>query len=347
MSYFAETDSATLFRLAFNPEDRQRLPYYSALADRLAESETACHLLTQVRATQRNPMLVFAALHYHALAGHPELSPLYANLRDWVPADWASTVIAVLEKNPSLIAGELRRSTQTNEPNRTAALAAVLGRIKHHGIRDIHLIDVGSSMGFNLYPDYAEIVVDQATTNAGQLVTSSRGGSTLSFDTPTIHQRIGIDLNPLDPTNPDDVLWIRACLWPEQEERSRRCEEILRRMRQWPFSERRHGDANDIIESVAASLPPGPTPVVFHSWVLAYFSEADQQRWRQHVDELVRQGAIWVSFESPYATSGLSLPAPTTNDPDLGDAQLVVALPGASPEHWGWAHPHARWVQLT
>jgi len=347
VTYFTESDSAFLYKNALNPEDHARLPFYSALAYKLSDSEIACNSLSQVRGTQRNPMLIFAILHFHALTGHSILAELYEKLSSHEPNDWASKVVDVLETEPQLIESELHRSTQTNEPNRTAALAAILDVFLKLGINDIHLIDVGCSMGFNLYPDFADVVVDKEMTNPGQLVTFARSGQTLGFDTPSIHRRIGIDSNPLDPNNKDDVLWIKACLWPEQVERTRRCEELISRMQNWPTSERQKGDANDLISSIVNGLDKSAVPVIFHSWVLAYFGLEEQKLWREQMNALVKNGAAWISFESPYATPGLSLPDPSEKDPNFQDVQLVVALPGEAPKHWGWSHPHARWIELV
>jgi hypothetical protein len=347
VSYFNEAESAFLYKNSFSPEDQRGLPFYGSLAIALSDSFVACELLSEIRQTQRNPMLIFAILHYLSLEGVTPFRELYEDHGAYEPEKWAKKVVEALEAKPDLIRQHLHRSTQTNEPNRTAALAAVLDRIRLAGVSDIHLIDVGCSMGLNLYPDFADIIVDGESTNPGQLLTSNRGGSQLGFTTPRIHERVGIDANPLDPDVADDVQWLRACLWLEQVERRFRFEEILFRMKSWPTSTRLRGDAVELIPSTVAGLDSAITPVIFHSWTVAYFSEESQRRWREQMDEFVSRGGIWISFESSYATPGLTLPEPTTPDPDFGDVQLVVSMPRTSPEHWGWSHPHARWIQLA
>jgi hypothetical protein len=47
---------------------------------------------------------------------------------------------------------------------------------------------------------------------------------------PEIVWRRGIDLNPLDVTNDDDMRWLEACIWPDQVHRIER----LRRQSMWP-----------------------------------------------------------------------------------------------------------------
>jgi len=347
VTYFAEADAQFLFENSFSPEDHARLPYYSALEYRLAASPAACQILIDVRPTQRNPMLVFAILQWHALNGVSPLSELYQSFPQWEPTQWADAVVQVLEERPSLIAQETHRSTQTNEINRTAALCALLGSLRIRGVSDIHLIDVGSSMGFNLYPDFAEVVTEGPPSHPGQLETEVTSRHPVSFAPPTIHRRIGIDMNPLDPSNEEDVKWIAACLWPEQSARLARFQHYIEQVVTWPTAEIHHGDANELIEDIVRELGPGPVPVIFHSWVLAYLSQQDQQRWRSTMDRLVANGAIWISFESPFATSGLSLPHAEEPEGALGSVQMVVAMPHEAPEHWGWSHPHARWIHLS
>src|SRR5213078_1583325 len=36
---------------------------------------------------------------------------------------------------------------------------------------------------------------------------------------PQVVARLGVDLDPVDVTDPDDARWLRACLWPDQPER--------------------------------------------------------------------------------------------------------------------------------
>jgi len=275
------------------------------------------------------------------------LALLYHNFHDFEPSTWARRVVDVLEAEPEIIRSEYHRSTQTNEPNRSAALVVILGELLKLGLRDIHFIDVGCSMGFNLYPDFAELAINSKPLHPGQLVTTSKNGQALTTVVPTIHQRIGIDANPLDPQSDDDVRWLNACIWLEDQERIDRFTYLLERMKHLPNSQRIQGNAVDLIDRVVDGLDDSAVPVIFHSWVVAYFSEDEQRRWRREMDRLVAEGAVWISFESTFAVQHLELPEPTTSDPHQFSVQLVVTLPGQKPRHVGWAHPHARWIELT
>jgi hypothetical protein len=338
-------DPARYYRLSISPEDRERLPYYSALVDTLADSSLACQLLAEARPEQRNPMLVLAALHYHALRADHDLAPLYTDMAALTPDAFAHAVTAVLERRPSLVRGELHRSTQTNEPGRSAVLATILGELSGRGVSDVHLIDVGTSMGLNLYPDYYRVNEDD--TEGVVLTMEYLGEHQTSSPLPRIHQRIGIDLNPLDPENADDVLWLKACLWPEQPERIARFDEVLDEMVLWPKATRLRGSAVDLIDEALELCGPEAMPVIFHSWAAAYFSPEDQVHWRERIMSHVRTRALWVYFENPWCVKSLEPPAATAASPRAGASQIVVCELGDDPAHWGWAHSHGRWISFS
>ncbi len=341
----SDFDAATYYRLSLAPEDRERLPRYAALVDALGDSRVACELLGEVRAEQRNPMLVLAALHYHALLGDDVLAPLYANVSKREPEDFAREVVRALEARPELVRDQLHRSTQTNEPGRSAVLASVLRALHQRGVNDIHLIDVGTSMGLNLYPDMYR--VNEEGGDGINLAMHDVNENVPRDDLPRIHQRIGIDLNPLDPRNPDDVLWLRACLWPEQPERNARFERVLDELNSWPRAIRLQGSALERIDEALSMCSLDATPVVFHSWAVAYFSDVDQRRWREIMLAHVAARAIWVYFEHPWSVKALDPPTYAATSPHAGGTQVVVCEQGGVPAHWGWAHPHGRWLAMS
>ncbi|MHB1208216.1 MAG: DUF2332 family protein [Acidimicrobiales bacterium] len=339
-------DAASAYRRSFSPEDRARHPRYGALIDALSNSETARHLLGEAPPEQRNPMLVLAALHYAALEGDPVLAPLYERINLTSPDDFASTVRARLEAAPHLVRRQLGRTTQTNEPGRSAVLVGVLRELRARGVEDVHLIDVGTSLGLNLYPDYYRIN-DPDANDPAALEVEYLGACGSDGALACIHQRIGIDPNPLSPDVPDDVRWLEACLWPEAPERAARLYELVGRIRTWPPATRLAGSALERIDEALAACEPGPTPVIFHSWVAAYFSLDEQARWREKVLDHVSRGAIWIFLEHPEYVGGLTPPLDAVASPRRGGSQVVVARRNHGVSPWGWAHPHGRWIALS
>lgn len=341
----SDFDPQFYYQRSLAPEDRERLPAYAALVDALGASEIGRALLREVRPEQRNPMLILAALHFQALRGDPVLAPLYAKIADLEPRDFARDVVARLEECPALVRDELHRATQTNEIGRSAVLVALLAELCARGVTDIHLIDVGTSMGLNLYPDF--YFVNEPGHGALSLTMEELSPHVTTHPLPRIHERIGIDLNPLSPNSPEDVAWLRACLWPEEPQRAERFDAVLEAMKQWPIATRLAGSAVSRIDDALELCPPEAVPVIFHSWAAGYFSPDEQVRWREKVLAHVEVRAIWCYLEHPSSVPGLAPPAPDAESPRKGGTQIVVALTGGEPAHWGWSHPHGRWIALS
>lgn len=338
-------DAASAYRHAISREDRASHPRYSALIDTLATSDMACQLLGEAPPEQRNPMLVLASLHYAALEGDVVLAPLYTNIEQTPPDVFAREVRHRLERAPHLVRDQLSRTTQTNEPGRSAVLVGVLRALRARRVNDVHLIDIGTSMGFNLYPEYYPI--NDAAHNPLALSVEYLNPTGSKGAMPSIHQRIGIDPNPLDPANPDDVRWLEACLWPEAPERIARLHALVTQIPTWPPATRLVGTALERIDAALDSCSSDAAPVVFHSWVAAYFSPAEQARWRECMLERVARGAVWVYLEHPDYVRALAPPPDALASPRSGGSQVVVALPGEEPSSWGWAHAHGRWMALS
>ena len=123
-------DARKRYHFALAPEDYDRLPFYAALLRELESDTLALELLASVRHEQRNPMLVLAALHLASLTGHDVLGPIYNDARHGAledPDGAARQVMDVVRSTPDIVRGQLWRSTQTNEPGRSAVIQAVMG----------------------------------------------------------------------------------------------------------------------------------------------------------------------------------------------------------------------------
>ena len=89
--------------------------------------------------------------------------------------------------------------------------------------------------------------------------------------------------------------------------------------------------------NVQFAVPPGATPVVFHSAVLAYLSDDERARFAATVRDLPGH---WVSNEGPRVLPDLvraAVPAGSA----VGPAPFVLALDG---EQVAWAEGHGRAV---
>ncbi|HMD12034.1 MAG TPA: DUF2332 family protein, partial [Marmoricola sp.] len=182
---------------------RDDSPCFETWALAVAEDPEVQAWLVDLPRVKQQPNLVFAAARWH---GAPAPAP-YDALRQ------------VLLGDEDVKATILARSTQTNEAGRLATLTPVLAA--YDG--PLALVEVGASAGLCLYPDR----YDYRWPPLGKL--SGSGGPTLTCTTdgavpvparhPEVAWRGGVDLNPLDVTDPDATDWLTTLVWPEQDDR--------------------------------------------------------------------------------------------------------------------------------
>jgi hypothetical protein len=341
-------DARRRYHFSFTREDHDRLPFYSALMNALENDLIALELLAGIRVEQRNPMLVLASLHLAALRGHAVLSPIYRDARSGAMADpdsAARQVLRVVNDEPELVRSEFHRSTQTNEPGRSAVFQSVIALLEQRGYSSINLIDVGSSAGINLYFDQFPVRAHD-DDNPLTLVCHDETPVDRSLPMPDVRSRVGIDPSPLDLSSDDDRMWLQACLWPEEPRRMARLEAIIAQRTSWPETTVLRGTAAERLDDAIALGDPSSLSVVLNSYVAAYFSEEDQLAYFEDMVEKCASGNVaWISLESPFMVTWPT--SSTTNESARkGATQVLVTLPGGSPRGWGWCHHHGLWLAL-
>jgi len=296
-------DARRRYHFSFTREDHDRLPFYSSLMIALERDVLAQEMLASVRVEQRNPMLVLATLHLAALRGHPILSPIYRSARHGLIADYekaATNVVEVLNAEPDLVRKELHRSTQTNEPGRSAIFQCVIALIAQRGHSSINLVDVGTSAGINLHFDQFPV---RESDDANPLTLICRDETPIdrSLPLPAVRTRVGIDPSPLDLSVDEDRLWLQACLWPEEPRRMDRLDAIIKQRPSWPSTTVVRGTAAERLGDAIALGDASTVTVVLNSYVVAYFSEEDQLAYHEDmVERCAHSDVAWISLESPY-----------------------------------------------
>src|SRR4051795_11821538 len=172
----------------------------------------------------------------------------------------------------SVVAIAVRRQTRTNETARCAVLYPAIAEAAHRvGANAVGLIDVGCSAGLNLNVDRVGITYSNGQSlgdpsSPVQLSSSIVGDRPVPTRAiPEIVARIGIDLDPVDLTDPDDARWLRACLWPDQPERLARLEAEMALAATAP-PVLLHGDAVEVLPYAFTRVPADTLPVVTTTW---------------------------------------------------------------------------------
>ena len=328
-----------------------RAPLNAALCAAIADDPSLRGLLGHAPVRQRTPMLLLAALHDLVLAepDHP-LAAWYADVvevaRDPGDPALAPTLRAFVdEREPALLDLLATRHVQTNEVGRCALLVAALAGLD---LGPVGLVDVGTSAGLNLQlARYAYRFDDGPLLGRSEveLACSTRGDGPAVTSIPDVVTAVGIDARPVDPSDPSDARWLRACCWPDQADRARRLAAAIDLARRHPPTVVA-GDAVESIGPVVDGLPGDVHPVVTTTWVASYLGASGR---RALLDELDRLGAgrdlTWVFAESPAQTPELP------HADDLAGEELTALVRATwrggrrHVEHLATCHPHGYWIR--
>ncbi|WP_203899185.1 DUF2332 domain-containing protein [Virgisporangium aliadipatigenens] len=276
-------------------------PTYERLGRAVAGDAVLVERLDALPKWKRQPNLLFGVTRY---LGGPVEDPDAS--RAWVLAHW-DRVVAEMS----------RRSTQTNEAGRCAPLLPLLAALP----QPLALLEVGTSAGLCLYPDrYAyDFGGHRLGTGPVTLTCAVAGPVPLPSELPTVVWRAGLDLNPLDPGSAEDLRWLEALVWPEQEHRRRRLRAAAAVAASEPPLVVR-GDLRTDLPDLAARAPADATLVIMHTAVLAYLEPAEREAFARTVTKLPGH---WISNEGgavfPWQSEAAGLPPETA-------ARFVLAL---------------------
>jgi hypothetical protein len=277
-------------------------------------------LLATLPQRQQQPNLLFAAARW---AGAPLAS--FPEWREWLDVHWDE----VVEIGAA-------RATQTNEPNRCATFLPQLSRIDG----PVALLEVGTAAGLCLYPDRYGYTYD--APGGVHRIEPDDGPSPVRLECrldddasvpvrmPHIAWRRGIDLSPIDVSDPEAVDWLATLIWPGPDHDARVAR--LRAAAAVAASDPPEIIRGDLLETVtdaAATAPVDATLVVFHTAVLLYLDAEGRERFAaimRGLGDAIGRRVVWLSNESTGVfpqTDGL-LPPGT----DVG-ARFVQSRDGA------------------
>jgi hypothetical protein len=282
------------------------------------------------------PSLRFAgSLHRLVLEGRaPELAAYYPSVGGTEPVTglWPAARRACRE-HLAYLRPLVRRTVQTNEVGRAAALFGVLQLVGG----PIRLLELGASGGLNLRCDrFAYEVGDDVLGDPASPVRLVQPwqGTPPPYREVSIVERLGCDPNPVDPTTEEGRLTLTSYVWGDQVERLARLRAAFEVAREVPATVRAAG----ALEFLERELVPAPdvTTVVWQSVMWQYVDPEE----RDAVDALL-DGVDW-----PVVRASME-------PEDLGDRwEFVVRvqrLPGGEREAVAECHGHGppvRWRMM-
>lgn len=375
----ADHPLAGVFEGSVERRDFAEEPLYEVLCRLIARSSRLLALMDAAPPTQRRANLILAALHAHVLETADHGGPASA-LTAYYPSAGGTrapdrALLDALETfaqvhDTTLRAMMASRRTQTNEIGRCTVLWPALAEIaRQSGRRRLALFDFGCSAGLNLGVDRYRMAYLQANDQRQvgprhpaapelpcRVLNRPLPPALLAEPTWQLAARAGVDQATLDVHDEVAMRWLRACLWPSDRQRSERLQAAAALARAAHDPVQQADDGMTVLDDWLNNLPADTTPVLFNSWVLAYFDSADLQRHRQRVLERVQSRAVWwLSAEDADRCRAVTGLAPDLS-PLPGEARAeaashtfwTVTSPGSQePRHQLLArsHPHGSWLE--
>jgi hypothetical protein len=263
-------------------------PSYAALCLGVATDAALLARLDTLPAPKRQPNLLLGAVRF--LDG---------------PVDaWPAFRAFAMERWDDIAATMLARRTQTNEAGRCAVLLPVLAALP----QPLALLEVGASAGLCLLPDRYAYLYTRPPRGRGsrptvlgdsQLVLRCVTDGPRPQTLPEVVWRAGLDLNPLDVRDDEDVRWLRSLIWPEQTGRFATLDGAVEIARRDP-PRVVVGDLLTDVGQLAAEAPADATLVIFHSAVLAYVPADVRSGFADQVAAIAAdRPTVWLSNEAP------------------------------------------------
>jgi hypothetical protein len=283
-----------------------------------------------------------AGVHRLVLSGRaPELARFYPSAGGTETGDAWPAFRDVVEVNATELRALMARGLQTNEVARCRAFVGGFLAVARETGLPLRLLEVGASAGLNLrWDQYRYEFGEQRWGDPGspvRIVDGFEGAMPSLAGEAHVISRNGCDLAPVDATDDDDRLWLRASLWPDQVERQRLLEGALEIASRVPV-EIVQGEAASWLRAQLAQRAEGCATVVFHSIVMRYLTEGGRQEVREVMEEAGSRAdtdapLAWLSFEGT----------------GVQEIRLQV-WPGGASRLLGKADPqaqHVRWLDGT
>ena len=333
-------------------------PRWELLSNAIAEAPGLAEPLLSAPEGQRRAILYFAATQYllrGPAQGHPLAAylPTLGGTREPDAGLVPAFAVFVRDHGGELAALCASRTTQTNEALRAALLRPAFAHADGLVGRPVSLVELGTSAGLLLIPDryaycygadrYGRPDAPEALTLSCELRGPDRPPH---LDRqPAIADRVGLDLNPVDATDPAAADWLRACVWPEHVDRLARLDAALVEV----AAAAPRLVAGDMVTELPAVLSTvDSVPLVFSSNALTYLPD---QRRADLVSSLAEVGARrdLVLVVNEAAQVGLRLFAPDSPPPEPGlsvGTLTVVAWIDGRPTVTALAKtgPHGQWL---
>lgn len=326
-----------------------RCGLYVELCRIISQDEILLRIAAERRTGQQPTNLFLGAVHYLLLSEPAnELAQWYPSITTHPrPARTVEPVFRAFCRahRDELVSLMRQRLVQTNEIARAIALRYGLAAVATNTHHPITLVEVGASAGLLLAFDR------YGTDFGGRSFGDQDAPLTLTTDwqsetpppdldaLPPIQNRFGIDLHPIDPTEPEERLWLTALVWPGERDRALQLEHALDALTVAP-PRLLAGDAVDLLPRLDNRLSVSHPLVIFHAATMGHNSRDRRQAFDTAISALaVRRPVFRLSLESPCERIDAvrHLPPPLH--------VLTLQRVGEQPRHLAAVDGHVAWMR--
>jgi hypothetical protein len=321
-------------------------PLYQVLSRTVAADEDLLDLAANVRPGQQPANMLMAAAHLLVLE-NPELpfARFFASVRgdDAEPPQRAAVEFAgfCAEHRDAIVQILRERLVQTNAPGRGAAVRLAMHEVGRRVAGPVTFLEIGPSAGIQLrFERWAVHTAGRRFGPADAPLTlrpewrSASPPPDLDRIAP-VRDRLGVDLHPVDATDPEQRLWLQALVWPEHRDRFAELATALDAVAADPPTIL-EGDAIELLPRLdAGSLADDIPLVVFHAMV------------RMHVPAERRSAfdAAIAALSGRRRLLHVSLEIPPRHWPDRSAPLLALRDSEGVDRDLARAEGHGRWIQ--
>lgn len=241
---------------------------------------------------QSLPLRLLAGLH--ALVLTSDCAALAAVYPPNDPPDdgqlWTAIDVA-LRDHATTLDHWLDSPPQTNEVRRAAVLIATGHWLTAQYGLPLRVLELGASGGLNLMWDRFALRAGETRLGPQEAALELRpdwqGDAPISAP-PTVQERRGVDLMPIDARSPEGALRLTSYLWADQPERLARTRSAIACF----DAVVDQGDAADWLETQLEQVEPDHLTLVYHTIAWQYFPAETQDRCRAAICAAARRGPV-------------------------------------------------------
>lgn len=310
----------------------------------LLESDTPSALLDRIRKWQGAPLAdalplrIAGGIHALYLSGQqPELRAIYQR----PSADDVTLIADAIRAHEAPLMAWLAGPPQTNEAGRSSNFAAAMLWLADKGLPPrFECREIGSSAGINLMMD--RYSYDLGGTCFGSRPSVMHFAPEWQGDAPPqsdveILSLKGCDVAPVDLTDPQQALRLKAYIWPEHTVRFDRVEAAIAAAKDRAPDIVTMNAADFVEAELARPQDAGTTRVLMHSIVWQYVPKDEQAR---------VTAAMEAAGEAASADKALAWIAVEANrDTHRHELRVRYWPGGAEGALLAEAHPHGAWIR--